>query len=92
MAAQGKTLYEGVCVACHGPAGKGNQALGAPDLTDNYWLYGDSNDSLNHTLAEGRKGMMPAHRALLGETRSRLAAAYVWSLSQPKPAEAGGAP
>ena len=92
MAAQGKALYEGVCVACHGPDGKGNQALGAPDLTDNYWLYGNSNDSLNQTLAEGRKGMMPAHRQLLGETRSRLVAAYVWSLSQPVPGAAGGAP
>ncbi len=92
MAAQGKALYEGVCVACHGIDGKGNQALGAPNLTDDYWLYGDSNDNLNQTLAEGRKGMMPAHRAILGETRSRLVAAYVWSLSQPKPGEAGASP
>lgn len=92
MAAQGKALYEGVCVACHGVDGKGNQALGAPDLTDDYWLYGDSNDSLNQTLAEGRKGMMPAHRQLLGETRSRLAAAYVWSLSHGTSGEAGSGP
>ena len=83
MAVQGKSLYQGVCAACHGAEGKGNPALGAPDLTDDYWLYGDSNDSLNATIAKGRNGMMPAHRALLGETRSRLAAAYVWSLSQP---------
>lgn len=83
MAAQGKPLYEGVCVACHGPAGKGNPDLGAPDLTDDYWLYGDSNDSLHKTINEGRHGVMPPHRVLLGETRSRLAAAYVWSLSNP---------
>ena len=81
MAAQGKKLYEGVCVACHGPEGKGNQEMGAPDLTDSYWLYGNSPEVLHQTIAKGRHGVMPAHRALLGETRARLVAAYVWSLS-----------
>ncbi|GHB97739.1 cytochrome-c oxidase, cbb3-type subunit III [Thermomonas carbonis] len=80
-AARGKTLYEGVCVACHGVDGKGNQALGAPDLTDDYWMYGDSREALREGIANGHHGIMPAHRALLGETRARLAAAYVWSLS-----------
>jgi len=83
MAVQGKPLYEGICVACHGPAGKGNSELGAPDLTDDYWLYGNSTATLYKTISEGRHGVMPAHRALLGETRARLAAAYVWSLSNP---------
>jgi cytochrome c oxidase cbb3-type subunit III len=96
MAAQGKPLFQGVCSACHGADGKGNPTLGAPDLTDDYWLYGNSNESLYATIGNGRKGMMPAHRELLGETRSRLAAAYVWSLSQPRPAttvaSAGGDP
>ncbi len=81
MAAQGKPLYDGVCVACHGPDGKGNQELGAPDLTDDYWMYGTSKASLYQTIAHGRHGVMPAHGELLGETRSRLVAAYVWSLS-----------
>ncbi len=81
MAARGQKLFEGVCVACHGVDGKGNTDLGAPDLTDNYWMYGDSKESLYHTIAKGRHGVMPAHRELLGETRSRLVAAYVWSLS-----------
>ncbi|MFT4178409.1 MAG: cytochrome-c oxidase, cbb3-type subunit III [Thermomonas sp.] len=80
-AARGKTLYDGVCVACHGPDAKGNQTLGAPDLTDAYWMYGDSRESLRATINNGRHGTMPAHRALLGETRARLVAAYVWSLS-----------
>lgn len=87
MAAQGKKLYEGVCTACHGVDGKGNQELGAPDLTDSYWLYGDSTESLAQTIRNGRHGTMPAHRELLGETRSRLVAAYVWSLSH-KPGNA----
>ncbi len=81
MAARGKPLYDGICVACHGVDGKGNQAMGAPDLTDDYWLYGSGKDSLHKTIAEGRHGIMPAHRALLGETRARVVAAYVWSLS-----------
>lgn len=92
LAAQGKRLYEGVCVACHGIDGTGNQALGAPDLTDDYWMYGDSKESLYETIANGRHGIMPAHRELLGETRSRLVAAWVWSLSNQPGAEgaAGG--
>ena len=89
LAAQGKKLYDGVCVACHGVDGKGNQELGAPDLTDDYWLYGSSKESLRQSIAKGRHGVMPAHRELLGETRARLVAAYVWSLSQPARQRAG---
>lgn len=81
MAAQGKPLFESLCVGCHGPAGKGNPQMGAPDLTDDYWLYGSSTDALRETITNGRHGAMPAWRPLIGETRARLVAAYVWSLS-----------
>lgn len=87
-ATAGKALYDGVCIACHGVDGKGNQALGAPDLTDSYWLYGSSDDALRKAIMEGRHGSMPAHRELLGETRARLVASYVWSLSHPTGADA----
>jgi cytochrome c oxidase cbb3-type subunit 3 len=90
MAAHGKKLYDGVCVACHGVDGKGNAEMGAPDLTDGYWLYGSSREALRQTIIDGRHGSMPAHRGLLGETRGRLVAAWVWSLSNP-PATAAGA-
>lgn len=80
-AARGKELFESVCAACHGKDGKGNPALGAPDLTDNYWLYGDSTESLRETITNGRHGSMPAWGETLGDTRTRLVAAYVWSLS-----------
>lgn len=90
LAGRGKKLFEGVCAACHGVDGKGNQELGAPDLTDNYWMYGSSKDSLLKTINEGRHGQMPAHGPLLGDTRARLVAAYVWSLSN-KPQQAKGA-
>ena len=88
----GKNKYETICVSCHGPDGKGMQALGAPDLTDDYWLYGDSVAAIEQSIAQGRNGMMPAHAPIVGETRARLAAAYVWSLSQDKAtATKGGA-
>ena len=81
MAAQGKKLFESICASCHGTDGKGKHDLGAPDLTDDYWMYGDSTASLRETIINGRHGSMPAHGELLGETRARLVAAYVWSLS-----------
>lgn len=83
-AAQGKKLFDGVCVACHGKDGKGDPKVGAPDLTDSYWLYGDSRDQLHETIANGRHGVMPAWNSVLGDTRTRLVGAYVWSLSHPK--------
>lgn len=88
FAVRGKRLYDGLCAACHAPDGTGNQDLGAPDLTTGVWTYGGSTRDLYVSIAQGRHGIMPAHRDLLGETRSRLVAAYVWSLSNP-PAEAG---
>lgn len=79
--ARGKKLFASVCAACHGPEARGNAQLGAPDLTDNYWLYGRSRAALREGLRLGRNGQMPAHQPIIGETRSRLAAAYVWSLT-----------
>src|SRR5690606_27153282 len=74
--------------------GKGNPDLGAPDLTDDYAMYGSSTESIMETIRKGRHGVMPAHRDLLGETRSRLVASYVWSLSNGGDAsgEQAGAP
>ena len=79
--AAGKTLFMTNCVACHGPDGKGNQTLGAPDLTDQIWLYGGSVEAVRTSIAKGRQGQMPAQQARLGEQRVRLLAAYVLSLS-----------
>lgn len=71
-----------VCAGCHGQDGKGNPALGAPDLTDNAWLYGSSIGTIKETIMQGRKGNMPAHKDFLGEDKVHLLAAYVYSLSQ----------
>lgn len=78
---RGQKLFVAICAACHGPDAKGMPVLGAPDLTDAVWLYGNTRDVLMTGIDQGRAGQMPAHKPLIGETRSRLAAAYVWSLT-----------
>lgn len=81
------------CAACHGPDGKGNPILGAPDLTDAVWLYGSDFATISEGIRNGRAGMMPAHEPILGELRSRLVGAYVWSLSHgSEQAVSSGAP
>ena len=75
-------VFAGYCASCHGADGTGNPMLGAPNLTDDIWLYGSSEDAVYATLVEGRNGMMPAHGNLLGENRTKILAAYVYSLSQ----------
>jgi cytochrome c oxidase cbb3-type subunit 3 len=82
QAARGKARFA-VCAACHGPEGKGNQQLGAPNLTDAVWLYGSGEAVIVETIVKGRKGEMPAHKPFLDEARIHLLAAYVYSLSQP---------
>ena len=74
--------YVTFCSACHGPNGDGNPLLGGPSLVDDIWLYGSSEDAVRQSIAEGRNGVMPAHETLLGADRSRILAAYVYSLSQ----------
>lgn len=81
LAAAGGEKFRTVCVACHGPDGKGNIALGAPDLTDDDWLYGGSAEAIAEGIRKGRRGIMPAHRDLLGVARTHLVAAYVYALS-----------
>lgn len=79
-AAEGKARFEQICVACHGIDGKGNIALGAPDLTDSAWLYGSSEKAITESLTKGRNGQMPAHAPLIGEDAVKVVAAYVYSL------------
>ncbi|GMR19895.1 MAG: cytochrome-c oxidase, cbb3-type subunit III [Gammaproteobacteria bacterium] len=80
-ATAGESRFKQMCASCHGMDGKGNTALGAPNLTDNVWLYGGSQKTVMQTIAAGRQGQMPAHRAFLGEDKVHLLAAYVYSLS-----------
>ncbi|MCL7928446.1 cytochrome-c oxidase, cbb3-type subunit III [Halomonas llamarensis] len=83
-AEKGESTFMSVCAACHTPQGTGNTALGAPNLTDDIWLYlapGQTvADSIRQTLRNGRNGHMPAQAAYIGEERVHLVAAYVYSL------------
>lgn len=81
-AERGQTQFNTLCAACHMPTGEGMQALGAPNLTDNTWLYGGSFEQIAHTLRVGRAGVMPAHKNLLSDEKIHLIAAYVYSLSK----------
>ncbi|WP_250460015.1 cytochrome-c oxidase, cbb3-type subunit III [Microbulbifer litoralis] len=87
MAAEGKEIFGTVCMACHGADGKGKQAMGAPNLTDNIWLYGSSREQIRHTIRSGRKNEMPSQADKLREDKIRLVAAYVYSLSRQEEVE-----
>lgn len=86
LAAQGASLYSAACVACHGADGTGNQQLGAPNLSDDEWLYkipGETlRTSIQYTIDRGRAGNMPAWEGILGAKRVHLLAGYVYGLSK----------
>jgi len=77
----GQPRFE-VCAACHGAEGKGNVALGAPNLADRVWLHGGGVAGVVESINKGRGGQMPAFRESLGEGKVHLLAAYVWGLSR----------
>jgi cytochrome c oxidase cbb3-type subunit 3 len=79
-AAAGKPLFT-TCAACHGPEGKGNPALGAPNLTDHIWLHGGRFEDIVRTIGGGRQGHMPAWNKRLTEDQMRVLAAYVYHIS-----------
>jgi cytochrome c oxidase cbb3-type subunit 3 len=78
----GRELYQQNCVACHGAEGRGNAALGAPNLADKTWLHGSAEPVVIETITRGRTSHMPAHKLLLDEARIHLLTAYVLSLSK----------
>jgi len=75
-----------LCIACHGPEGKGSLAMGipmgAPNLTDDIWLYGASQRGVEESIRNGRAGVMPAWKDILGEEKVHVISAYVYSISQ----------
>lgn len=86
MAAAGQAKF-GMCAACHGADGKGSIAhglpFGAPNLTDNIWLYGGSREAVEETLRHGRMGVMPAWKDILGEDKVHVISAYIYNISHP---------
>lgn len=82
----GQQKFNTICVACHGMDAKGNKAIGAPNLTDDIWLFGGTAADIEFGLRNGRSAQMPSHAATLGEAKAHLVATYVYSLSHPEPA------
>lgn len=80
--AAGQEVYQTLCFACHGATGEGNPLLGAPDLTNEIWLYGGGPGAIRESIVNGRSGQMPAQGPLLGADRVHVLAAYVLSLSE----------
>ncbi len=73
----------GACAACHGNDGKGNAALGAPNLTDKTWLHGWGEQAIVAQIQRGKTNVMPAHGERLSAEQIQVLSAYVWSLSAP---------
>jgi cytochrome c oxidase cbb3-type subunit 3 len=80
-AARGEAKFKTICVACHGADGRGNQLLGAPNLTDRIWLHGSGEAAIVAQITNGHISQMPAHKDLLGSAKIHLLTAYVYSLS-----------
>jgi len=78
--AAGRTVFAANCVACHGPDARGNQALGAPNLTDRTWLYGGDAQSVYTTIFDGRQGEMPAWGERLSPVDRKIL--LVWLLDK----------
>lgn len=79
-AAAGTKLFADNCAACHGDAGKGNPEMGAPNLTDNIWLYGSDEATIIETVTNGRNGVMPAWIGRLDPATIKALTVYVHSL------------
>jgi cytochrome c oxidase cbb3-type subunit 3 len=81
QAAAGQATFASICGICHGADGKGNPALGAPNLTDQVWLHGGTRADIARTIEVGIVNQMPAHGDILTPGRIHLVAAYVYNLS-----------
>jgi len=79
-ASQGRAKFA-VCAGCHGADGKGNPAIGAPNLTDKLWLHGWGEDAIVAMVTKGKTNVMPAHGSRLTPQQIHLLGAYVWGLS-----------
>lgn len=85
-AARGEAHYKTICIACHGLTGEGNAVLGAPDLSNDIWLYGGSAEAIAAAVRDGRNGMMPSQADLLNEDKAHVLAGYVTSIQSARTA------
>jgi len=77
--ALGKKVFADNCALCHGPEGKGNHELGAPNLTDQIWLYGPDKETIVQDIVNGRGGTMPAWQGRLSEPIIKSLVVYVYN-------------
>ena len=77
--ALGKKVFADNCAVCHGPEGKGNHQMGAPNLTDKIWLYGPDKATIMQGVQNGRGGVMPAWQGRLSEPIIKALTVYVYT-------------
>src|SRR5699024_397838 len=80
--ARGEEVFAMNCAACHGDDATGDTAMGAPDLTDDLWIYGGDRDSLYWSIFRGRKGHMPHWEDRLSPVERRILTLYVLDLAE----------
>ncbi|MDP3654696.1 MAG: cytochrome-c oxidase, cbb3-type subunit III [Rhodoferax sp.] len=85
-AALGKPKFA-ACAACHGADGKGNQAMGAPNLADDIWLHGYGEAAIIAMVNNGKVNQMPAQGEKLTEAQIKVLTSYVWGMSNNAPAK-----
>lgn len=81
----GRAVFAANCASCHGETGKGNPELGAPDLTDNVWLYGGDERSIYATVWGGRQGHMPSWEGRLSALDRKILTLYLFDLRRVMP-------
>jgi cytochrome c oxidase cbb3-type subunit 3 len=79
----GKKVFAANCTACHGEDAKGNTDLGAPNLTDKFWIYGGGDDAIRTTVWGGRQGHMPTWESRLSAAERKILALYLVELREP---------
>ena len=76
----GKAVFAANCVTCHGDDAKGKADLGAPDLTDRFWIYGGDAESIHDSVWGGRQGQMPGWDGRLSPLDRKVLALYLFDL------------
>ena len=78
----GREVFEANCAVCHGPTGHGDPEIGAPDLTDRFWIYSGELSNIVRAIHDGRQGHMPTWDERLSEVEIKILALYVHALGQ----------
>jgi cytochrome c oxidase cbb3-type subunit 3 len=83
--AAGQKVFADNCASCHGADGKGSMDVGAPDLTDGFWLYGGDEASIYDSVYDGRQGHMPTWEKRISETDRKILTLYLLDLGHASP-------